>query len=115
MQRHVSLSILTLAALAVLASSAVAQTITTYRWVDAQGVVHYSDTPQPGAQKIEVQSAQTYRAPAAPKGSNPSQKPTTQATASAYQCGITAPTPEQSFYNPESIAISVSVSPALGA
>jgi len=94
------------------AGSAVATTL--YRWVDAQGVVHYSDTPQPGAEKIDVQSAQTYRAPPAPKSSTAVQKPATQAPA-AYQCSITTPTPAQSFYNPEAVAIAVSVSPELGA
>jgi len=63
MQRHASYRIAALGLLW-LAGGAAAQTITTYRWVDAQGVVHYSDTPQPGAQVIQLQSAQTYRAPA---------------------------------------------------
>ena len=35
---------------------------TTYRWVDAQGVVHYSDTPQPGAETLQIQPAQTFSA-----------------------------------------------------
>jgi hypothetical protein len=62
----------TLAALGLLASggSAVAQTTTTYRWVDAQGVVHYSDTPHPGAQVIQLPSAQTYRAPPPPSAAS---------------------------------------------
>jgi hypothetical protein len=61
MQHLVPLSLAALAVLASLASAgiAVAQTKTTYRWVDAQGVVHYSDTPQPGAQVIQLPSAQT--------------------------------------------------------
>ena len=49
------------------AGSALATTL--YRWVDAQGVVHYSDTPQPGAQEIQIQPPQTYRAPAVRSGS----------------------------------------------
>jgi hypothetical protein len=28
-----------------------------YRWVDADGVVHYSDRPQPGAQQVQLESA----------------------------------------------------------
>jgi hypothetical protein len=99
-----------LAALGLLIAGSAAAT-TLYRWVDAQGVVHYSDTPQPGAEKIEIQSAQTYRAPAAAKSTTAAQKPATQAA--AYQCSITTPTPAQSFYNPEAVAISVSVSPEL--
>jgi hypothetical protein len=40
---------------------------TLYRWVDEHGVTHYSDRPEPGAQRIQVNSAQSFRgAPAAP-------------------------------------------------
>ena len=39
---------------------------TLYRWVDEQGVVHYSDKPVPGAQKVEIANPQTYKAPPAP-------------------------------------------------
>ncbi|MEX0976552.1 MAG: DUF4124 domain-containing protein [Woeseia sp.] len=28
-----------------------------YRWVDAEGVVHYSDRPQPGAEQVQLESA----------------------------------------------------------
>lgn len=33
---------------------------TTYRWVDEQGVVHYSDMPHEGATEVELGSAQGY-------------------------------------------------------
>ena len=36
-----------------------------YRWVDEAGVVHYSDTPREGAEKVEVRAAQTYSGQAA--------------------------------------------------
>ena len=32
----------------------------TYRWVDEQGVVHYSDKPHEGAEEIELTGAQGY-------------------------------------------------------
>jgi len=44
---------------------------TVYKWVDENGIVHYSDQPHPNAQKVGVQPAQTYKAgdvPAAPGG-----------------------------------------------
>ncbi|HEX7718927.1 MAG TPA: DUF4124 domain-containing protein [Woeseiaceae bacterium] len=41
---------LLLAASALLAEEA-------YRWVDAEGVVHYSDRPQPGAEQVQLESA----------------------------------------------------------
>jgi hypothetical protein len=38
---------------------------TVYKWVDDNGVVHFSDQPNPKAQKIEIADAQTYRSAAA--------------------------------------------------
>jgi len=116
MQRFVPL---TLAALAVLAFSAgivVAQTITTYRWVDAQGVVHYSDTPQPGAQVIQLQSAQTYHAPptpAAPPGAASKTTTTTPAGSPYQSCGIAQPAAEASFFSPGSVPVAVQLTPGL--
>jgi hypothetical protein len=39
---------------------------TTYKWVDRNGVTHYSDRPQPGAEVVELQRAQTFEPPATP-------------------------------------------------
>jgi hypothetical protein len=105
------------AALALLAPLCLAQTsTTTYRWVDAQGVVHYSDTPYPGAQVIQLPSAQTYRAPPAPAAP----KAPTAAAPGAYDpnspyqsCAIAEPAAEASFYAPESVALAVQLAPAL--
>ena len=36
----------------------------TYRWVDAQGQVHYSDRPVEGAQEVELKDIQSYTPPA---------------------------------------------------
>jgi hypothetical protein len=33
---------------------------TTYKWVDKDGVTHYSDRPAPGAEVVDLQSAQTF-------------------------------------------------------
>jgi hypothetical protein len=83
---------------------------TTYRWVDADGVVHYSDTPGPGAKKIDLPEAQTYRAPPAPAVSAPavSVKPGT------YQsCAIAQPASEATLFETESVTVSVSLQPGL--
>ena len=34
-----------------------------WRWVDERGVVHYSDRPHPGAERVDVKPAQSYQAP----------------------------------------------------
>jgi hypothetical protein len=39
---------------------------TTYKWVDKNGVTHYSDTPAPGATVVDLQSAQTFEASTTP-------------------------------------------------
>lgn len=45
---------------AMMMSPALAQDV--YRWVDEDGVVHYSDSPREGAEKIKVRDPQTYSA-----------------------------------------------------
>ena len=55
-------------------SLAVAAT-TVYRWVDEDGVVHYSDQPHPNAEKLQVHAAQSY-------------KPSALDTAAAGGCGL---------------------------
>src|ERR1017187_7466811 len=55
-----------LVALSLLALGGSGLAATTYRWVDAQGVVHYSDTPHPGAQEIEGGGRPALPRPAAP-------------------------------------------------
>jgi hypothetical protein len=42
-----------------------ASSATVYKWVDDNGVVHYSDQPNPKAQKLQISDAQTYPAQAA--------------------------------------------------
>src|SRR5579863_8074566 len=77
--------------------SAVASTM--YRWVDEQGVVHYSDTPQPGAQRIQMEQAQTYKAPPVPSSVRANTASALKGPAAAYQsCRITQPQAEQSFF-----------------
>jgi hypothetical protein len=102
-------------ALALVLGGGSALATTLYRWVDAQGVVHYSDSPQPGAQKVQVQDAQTYKALPAPKiNSSSSAGSSSDAAAHSYQCSIGSPTADQSFFNPESVVITISIAPRLG-
>jgi hypothetical protein len=53
--------LLTRIALLLAASVALAQA---YRWVDENGVVHYSDRPQAGAEEVELESAPAVSIPA---------------------------------------------------
>jgi hypothetical protein len=104
-----------LLALCLLGLSGLSVATTLYRWVDAQGVVHYSDTPHEGAQVIQISGAQTYHgisaAPALPNATAP---PQPGKKSEPYEsCAITQPAPDAAMYAPDSVAVSVAVSPGL--
>jgi hypothetical protein len=44
-------------------SSAGAVASEMWRWVDERGVVHFADKPHPGAERVNIQPAQTFPAP----------------------------------------------------
>ena len=50
--------IVTLLLCTLLASPVIAASV--YRWVDAEGTVHFTDQPRPGAERVEVEPIQTY-------------------------------------------------------
>jgi hypothetical protein len=86
-------------------------TTTVYKWVDAQGIVHYSDQPHPNAEKLEVRGAQTFSALPAPSSSAPAQ---TQPSGPAYDsCAISQPADQQMLMNVYSTTAVVQVSPQL--
>jgi hypothetical protein len=74
--------IATCAVAALLAGTASAET---YKWVDAQGQVHYSDRPPPaGAEKVELLPAQTFHARESTKSTAPGSAPKSGDGPSAY-------------------------------
>jgi hypothetical protein len=79
-----------------------------YRWVDKNGTVHYSDQPVPGAERVDLPSAQSYKAPPAP----PVRVTTTPAAGAAgsasakMTCAITSPAQDETFPNDRSVTIS---------
>jgi Domain of unknown function (DUF4124)/Penicillin-Binding Protein C-terminus Family len=56
---------------------------TLYKWVDAEGVTHYSDRPEPGAQKVKIAPAQTYKGGSPPATASRAQ-PSAPATSVGY-------------------------------
>ena len=89
---------------------------TVYKWVDENGVVHYSDQPHNDAQKIHVQAAQTYKsADSAGVPTGPSAPPAAaNAPSAAYQgCAIAQPVDDQTFTNVDSLTVVVRTDPAL--
>jgi hypothetical protein len=64
---------------------------TLYKWVDADGVTHYSDRPEPGAQKVRIAEAQTYQGGVA-KSADSRRQPSRPATDASYtRLAITNP------------------------
>ena len=104
-----------LVALCLLGLSGLSGATTLYRWVDAQGVVHYSDTPHEGAQVMQISGAQTYHGTSAATTA-PAPGATAQSgkKSEGYDsCAITTPAPDSNLYAPDSVTVSVEVSPGL--
>ena len=73
-----------------------------WRWVDQRGVVHYSDRPQPGAERVELDPAQTYTAPrveAVPADPETAPESGTQDTGSYSQLSIVSPEEGEMLWN----------------
>jgi Domain of unknown function (DUF4124) len=81
-------------------SAAASAGTTVYTWVDAQGVVHYSDQPHPGAKKLNVESAPTYAAPPVATVAKNSSTTTQQQP----PCSIESPTDQQMLMNAWSVS-----------
>jgi hypothetical protein len=88
---------------------------TTYVRVEKDGTKTYSDRPLPGGQPIELQGAQTYSAPPATPNQNlPAEQQLLQGIDDfRYAACALSPARDETFVNPDSVAISVSTTPAL--
>jgi hypothetical protein len=91
----------------------VALATTVYKWVDENGVVHYSDQPHPNAQKLQVVGVQTYSSSsAAVRAPGSSDSDTSNATTNPYRgCAIAQPVDQQNLPNVQSVLIRVASDP----
>lgn len=97
-----------------------AHAVVVYKWTDAQGVVHYSDQPVPGAEKMATSSApehagilgQTAAAGAPGSGPTPQKPP---ASLSSATVAITSPGSQQTFTGGESVPVALSINPEIKA
>jgi hypothetical protein len=82
-----------------------------YKWVDENGVVHYSDQPHENAQKIHVGEPQTYKAGqyADPGAGAAAASPV------SYKCAVTSPADQQTITNTDAVAVGAQVEPGLRA
>ena len=97
------------------ASSALA---TTYVRVEPDGSKTYSDRPLPGGQPVDIQPAQTYSAPPPPPIAASSRLPREQALLQQmndfrYQSCTLSPKTDETFNNPQSVNVAVTLIPAL--
>jgi len=89
---------------------------TTYVRVEKDGTKTYSDRPMPGGQPVDLQPAQTYSAPATGSSSSQGSREADLLRRTddfRYEsCGV-SPTNDETFQNPESVTISVTMNPGL--
>lgn len=89
-----------------------------WRWVDENGVVHYSDRPRPGAEKIELRGAQTYQAPAVPPSRDEAPEETDEDAATGYtDLRLVSPADGETLWNiggelPVQVAVEPSLAPS---
>ena len=103
-----------LAAALLTASAAMGQT---YRWVDDEGIVHYSDRPEEGAELVVLPAANTtsvrryQRAPTREIDTSPS---ATAAPIGYESFEVAAPGAEETLWNIEgNLSVSLALTPAL--
>jgi hypothetical protein len=85
---------------------------TVYRWVDADGVVHFSDQPVEGAEKILTSSGSSRGILTGPAPNAPAPDKPKNTTFADTQVSIVSPGREQTFSGEETVTASLSVEPA---
>jgi Domain of unknown function (DUF4124) len=107
--------ILRSALVAIVMAAVTADAAVIYKWKDAEGVMHYSDQPVEGAEKIVTGGTSTYSGAASVKGLQGPNKQAPQRTppTALTQISISSPQAEQSFFGDEPIPVSLDLSPAL--
>jgi hypothetical protein len=93
-----------------------------YRWVDADGVVHFSDRPQPGAQEIELPEPNTVSVrrtdprgrATPPDNSDAPDEPASQQAFAYSTLAIRSPKAEETLWNIEGVLnVSLDLQPGL--
>ncbi len=91
---------------------------TAYRWVDDDGVVHFSDRPHEGAEEVRLGQPPGFSSPAIPPAPRPATPatPTTDPAPTYESLDILQPGQEETLWNIGGIlTVSVRVRPALRA
>jgi hypothetical protein len=86
---------------------------TVYKWVDENGVTHYSDQPHPDAKEVDVKSAQTYESSSGASRRNSSNAPATAQPGLTYQtCELYRPENDEVFLNTDTVIAKLRLTPA---
>lgn len=89
----------------------VAFATTVYKWVDENGVIHYSDQPHPNAQKLQVEGVQTYSSRSA-SVREPAESESASTSPNPYKgCAIAQPLEQQNLPNAQSVFVRVAADP----
>ena len=104
-----------LALLGLLAAGAVVADA--YTWTDDEGIVHYSDRPEPGATRIDLAEPNSGQSPAARRSASTAGdgEPDTTTDPLRYSSfEVTSPGAEETLWNIEGVlGVSLSLTPAL--
>ena len=104
--------LVTLVCSASLVCAVAAASTTVYKWVDENGVVHYSDQPHPNAQKLQVQGVQTYKPTELPFATEVPPASVAPADTGGYKgCAIRQPAPDETLENTDKVSVSVQTEP----
>lgn len=91
-----------------------------YKWTDADGIVHYSDRPEPGAERVDLDKSRPAGRPRpAARPASTTESPATGDAVAARpfrytSLSIASPASEETLWNIEGILnVSLALSPAL--
>lgn len=91
-----------------------------YKWVDEDGITHYSDIPREGAEVVDLSEynrktgAQIYHAPATAAASAAGEQPAAAGPFKYESLSVTSPGPEQTLWNIEGVlSVSLALEPGL--
>lgn len=99
----------------ILSVSTAAAVAEVYRWTDEHGNIIFSDTPEKGAEKIELNETTVVPALKTPRRTE-RLSPAESSKFQTYQAvAISSPTNEETLRNVQTVTVKVNVTPALSA
>ncbi len=84
-----------------------------WKWRDAQGVIHYSDQPVPGAERVITQASNTFTPAAAAVPSSAAQSSAPAAAFSYSNVEIWKPSNEATLMNTSTVDVAARIEPGI--